>query len=49
MKYADDKQGSKFFFLAVIIIVPYLAVFGFNLKAAYVYTIKNAMDFFATF
>ena len=41
MRYNNDKQGSKFLFLAIVIIVVYLAVFNFDIKAAYDFTVAN--------
>ncbi len=44
MRYENDKSGSKFLFIALFIIVLYLAFFNFDLRAAYTFTVANALS-----
>ncbi|HEY4527219.1 MAG TPA: hypothetical protein VJK53_05260 [Candidatus Paceibacterota bacterium] len=46
MKYQSDKQGSKFLFLAIVILLVYLAAFNFDLKAAYDFTVAHMFGLF---
>jgi len=46
MQYQNDKQGSKFLFLVIVILVVYLAAFNFDIKAAYDFTIENMFGLF---
>ena len=39
MRYSDDRHGSKFLFLAIVIVVIYLAFFNFDAHSAYEYTL----------
>lgn len=46
MRHRDDKGGSKFYFIAIIIVVFYLACFNFNLSAAYTFTVGGVQQMF---
>lgn len=41
MKYRDDKSGSKFLLLAILILFGYLALFKFDMARAYHFTITQ--------
>jgi len=47
MDYRDDRRGSKFIFLAIIIVVLYLAFFNFDVRAAYDYTVFQIGSMFS--
>lgn len=46
MQFSDDKRGSKFLFLIILILFAYLAAFNFDIEAAYLFTAKNMFGFF---
>lgn len=49
MKYHDDKNGPKYFFLVVVVLFLYLAFFQFNIQTAYTYTVTQAAEFLHSF
>ena len=48
MKYSDDRHGSKFLFLTVVVVVAYLAAFNFNVISATQYTIQQVQSVFGS-
>lgn len=46
MQYRDDKQGSKFTFIVILFLVLYLALFGFDVGAAYRFAYEGTIEFF---
>lgn len=46
MDYYRDRGGSKFIFIALFIMIAYLAFFGFDIKAAYEYFMTSNKWFF---
>ncbi|HEY4487590.1 MAG TPA: hypothetical protein VI483_02390 [Candidatus Paceibacterota bacterium] len=46
MQYSNDKHGSKFLFLIILILFAYLAAFNFDIEAAYLFTAQNMFAFF---
>jgi hypothetical protein len=46
MKYSDSNNGSKLIFYAIVVILIYLAFFGFNIPAAYRYTVSSVVSIF---
>lgn len=49
MDHTSDKRGSKFFLIALVIVILYLSAFQFDLKKAYQYTIQQNIDTFHNF
>ena len=46
MRFTKDKGGSKLLFIVIIILFFYLALFRFDFKAAYNYTVQQDESFF---
>ena len=46
MKYQSDKQGSKFIFIAIVILFVYVAEFNFDIGEAYRFTVDNMFGLF---
>ena len=41
MKFRNDKSGSKFLLLTILILICYLALFKFDIERAYRFTITQ--------
>lgn len=46
MRYSEEKHGSKLVFIAIIIVIIYLAFFNFNIEEAYKFTVENNVNLF---
>lgn len=46
MKYSGDKQGSKFVFIAIVILFVYVAAFNFDIGEAYRATVASMGGWF---
>ncbi len=49
MRYHNDKSGSKLLFFAIVVVFVYLAVFNFNIQAAYDFTVQGVQSALSPF
>ena len=49
MKYLDDRGGSKWLFITILVVFLYCSFFNFNIPAAYEYAVKSIENLFQQF